>query len=419
MVHKESDTRHDRFRRHAIRPEEAQALVLNEVRPLLAEQVPLPEAWGRTLAEPLVAPHPFPPFRRSGMDGYAVRAADLRDASPERPVILAVVESLPGGVAPTRPIGAGEAARIMTGGMVPAGADAIVILEAAQPLEDGRVRLSKPAAPGQHLSEIGSEIAEGAALLPAGSVIQAGEVALLAACGYANVAVRRKPRVAILSTGSELLDVDAPLEPAKIRNSNLPMLAALVREAGAEPVLLGRLPDVRETMERRVREAIPRCDLLLTTGGVSVGDYDVMADVLGSSGFDLLFNKIAMRPGSPTSAAILDGKPLLALSGNPGACFVGFHLFARPAIKRMLGAADSMPARFEAYLDTPFDKVNAYKRYIRARTRIANGKVFVAPTGDDKSSLMTTIVGADCLIEIPPLKTGLAAGQLVTVLTLT
>lgn len=415
----ETDTRPDRFRRHAIQPEEAQALVLNRVRPLSAEPVPLLEAGGRTLAEPLVSPHPFPPFRRSGMDGYAVRAVDLRDASSDRPALLDVVETLPSGVQPTRSIGAGEAARIMTGGMVPEGADAIVILEAAQPSDDGRVRISKPATPGQHLSEIGSEIAEGAALLPAGTVVQAGEIALLAACGYANVVVRRKPRVAILSTGSELLGVDAPLEPAKIRNSNSPMLAALVREAGAEPVLLGHLPDDRAATERLVREALPHCDLLLTTGGVSVGDYDVMADVLGSPGVDLLFNKVAMRPGSPTSAAMLGDKLLLALSGNPGACFVGFHLFARPAIKRMLGAEDPMPTRFEAYLEEPFDKVNAFKRFIRARARLVNGKVAVAPTGDDKSSLMTTIVGADCLIEMPPLKTGLAAGRLVTALKLT
>ena len=411
----ESDSRPDRFRRQAIQPEEAQALIQNRVGALPAEKLQLAEAWGRTLAEPLVAPHPFPPFRRSGMDGYAVRSADLREATSEHPLLLDVVESLPSGVAPKREIGSGQAARIMTGGMVPTGADAVVILEATRQVENGRVHIGKPALPGQHISEIGSEIAQGETLLPAGTVIQAGETALLAACGYAFVSVAKRPRIAILSTGSELLGIEDSLAPAKIRNSNLPMLAALIREAGAEPIVLGNVPDDLRKTEKLIRDALPDCDLLLTTGGVSVGDYDVMVDVLGSPDAEKLFDKIAMRPGSPTSAAIMDGKLLLALSGNPGACFVGFHLFAKPAIRRMLGAKQLQAARIEAYLDEPFTKVNAFKRFIRGRLRYDEGKVFVAPTGEDKSSLMTTIVGADCLIEIPPLKTALDAGQLVTV----
>lgn len=412
------DTIDDRFRRRALQPEEAQRLVLDHAKPLPAEHVPLLEAWGRRLAEPLVAPHPFPPFRRSGMDGFAVRSTDLSAATSDLPVTLEVIESLPCGVKPTREIGQGQAARIMTGGMVPDGADAVVMLEATSAANPpgqglGDVRIAKPIAPGVNIADIGCEMESGELLLPAGSLIQAGESALLAACGHATVAVVRRPRVAILATGNELLEVDQPLEPAKIRNSNLPMLSAMIREAGAEPILLGTATDDPAKTDRMIRDTLPSCDLLLTTGGVSVGDFDVMVDVLAAPDVQLLFNKIAMRPGSPTTAATLQGKLIIALSGNPGACFVGFHLFALPVIKSLLHAKSPCASSFQARLGVPFPKVNAYRRYIRGRTQLEGGTVSVLPTGDDKSSLMTTIVGADCLIEIPPLKAGLEAGELV------
>ncbi len=409
----------ERFRRKAVQPEEAQQTILNHIRALDAENVTLYEAWGRYLAEPLIAPHPFPPFRRSGMDGYAVRTADLAEAAPGRPAELVVLEHLPGGTEPKRSLGPGQASRIMTGGMVPEGADAVVMLEMTETDErDGLsfVRIGKAVPPGANISEIGSEIREGERLLPAGRQVEAGESAVLAACGCARVAVARRPRVAILSTGSELLEVDEPLAPAKIRNSNAPMLAALIREFGAEPTLLGKVPDDPEAAGKLVRQALADCDLLLTSGGVSVGDYDVMVDILAQPDVKLLFNKIAMRPGSPTSAALLGDKLILALSGNPGACFVGFHLFVVPALRRMLGVQRPIHPQFTARLGEDFPKVNAYRRYIRAFTSVSgDGQVWATPTGDDKSSLMTTIVGADCLIEIPPIKEGLRRGHPVKV----
>lgn len=404
----------ERFRRKAIQPEEAQQTILDHIRVLGAETVSLHEAWDRHLAEALIAPHPFPPFRRSGMDGYAVRTADLEHARLDGPAELAVLENLPGGTEPKHPIGPGQASRIMTGGMVPEGADAVVMLEMTSSGDrEGRayVEIGKFVSRGANISEIGSEIREGEKLLPAGQRIGAGESAVLASCGCARVAVSRRPRVAILSTGSELLEVDEPLAPAKIRNSNSPMLAALVREFGAEPILLGKVPDDAEAAGKLVRGTLAECDLLLTTGGVSVGDYDVMVDILAQPDVKLLFNKIAMRPGSPTSAALFGDKLVLALSGNPGACFVGFHLFAVPALRRMLGTERPLHPSFTACLGEDFPKVNAYRRYIRASAEIRDGQVWVTPTGDDKSSLMTTIVGADCLIEIPPLKEGLKRGH--------
>ncbi|XID95498.1 gephyrin-like molybdotransferase Glp [Paenibacillaceae bacterium WGS1546] len=407
----------DRFRRKAVQPEKARQSILAHVATLPSEQASLHDAWDRYLAEPLIAPIPFPPYRRSGMDGYAVRVADLEAAEQDRPAELAVLETIPGGAEPNYPVGAGQAARIMTGGMVPEGADAVVMLEMTETVmraEQPVVRIGKRVPIGANISEIGSEIGQGALLLPAGTRIGVGETALLAACGCSRVSVARRPRVAVLSTGSELLEVDEPLLPGKIRNSNSPMLAALIREAGGEPVPLGKVPDDPAQADALVRQAFAACDLLLTTGGVSVGDYDVMVDVLGRQDVKLLFNKIAMRPGSPTTAALIGDRVVVALSGNPGACFVGFHLFVAPAIAKLLGR-DPEPQRFRAYLGADFPKVNAYRRYVRARTERKEGTVWATPTGDDKSSLMTTIVGADCLIEVPPLKEGLVKGHPVTV----
>lgn len=407
----------DRFRRTALNPEEARMLIMDHIPKLPLEWVTLDEAWGRRLGENLFAPHPFPPFRRSGMDGYAVRIEDLQQATQVAPARLKVLESLPCGTEPRYPIGSGQATRIMTGGMVPDGANAVVMLEMTVSEERDQqptVLIGKSVPVGLNIAEIGCEIEQGELLLPEGQTIESGETALLAACGYAQVPVFARPKVAILSTGSELLEVDEPLTAAKIRNSNAPMLSALVKHFGGVPVLLGKVPDDVKAARELVHQGLRDCDLLLTSGGVSVGDYDVMVDVLADPDVKLLFNKIAMRPGSPTTAALYNDKLIVALSGNPGACFVGFHLFVAPSLKAMQGEPQPVTPSFKAFLGAEFPKVNAYRRYIRARTEIREGTVWVIPNGDDKSSLMSTIVGADCLIEIPPLKAALEQGQLVT-----
>ncbi|RED65582.1 gephyrin-like molybdotransferase Glp [Cohnella lupini] len=412
------NNRLDRFNRKALQAEEARKLILDRVKPLPSESVTLADAWGRKLGEVLVAPHPFPPFRRSGMDGYAVRAEDLTQATSASPVMLTVLESIASGEKPVFSIAKGQAARIMTGGMVPEGADAVVMLEMTVSSEAGNgqplVRIGKSVPAGLNVAEIGCEIQEGERLLPLGQTIGPGEAALLASCGHSRVAVARRPRVAILSTGSELLEVEEQLKPAKIRNSNASMLAAMVRECGGEPLLLGKVPDDADEAQALLRRELQRCDITITSGGVSVGDYDIMVDVLADPDIELLFNKVAIRPGSPTTAAVLHDKLIVALSGNPGACFVGFHLFVAPALKAMQKEQRPALSSFQAFLGADYPKVNAYRRYIRARTDLREGSVWVIPTGDDKSSLMTTIVNADCLIEIPPLKEGLEKGRLVT-----
>lgn len=419
----EHDAAARRFRRSAVTPEEAAERILAQLSPLGAETVRLADAWHRRLAEPLAAPYAYPPFRRAMMDGYAVRAADLPAEAHDVPARLEVLENLQAGAVPSAVVGPGQASRIMTGAMMPEGADTVVMLEMTEEESDGGktyVRINKPVPKGRNVAEAGSEIREGQLLLAAGRRIGAGETALLAAFGQAHVAVARQPRVGVISTGSELLEVEMPAAPGKIRDTNTWMLAGLIREAGGVPVVHGRCPDRKEEVLARIRQALDDCDLLLTTGGVSVGDSDVMADVIasGGQGGRMLFNKVTMRPGSPTSAAILDGKLLLALSGNPGACFVGFHLFAAPAIRKMLGCARVQPRIVRARLMEPHAKADAYTRFVRSRLTPENGEVWVRPTGSDQSSLMVTMLGADCLAVIPPLKEPLQRGDWVNAIML-
>ncbi|MBW5445020.1 molybdopterin molybdenumtransferase MoeA [Cohnella sp. CFH 77786] len=411
----------ERFRRQAVSPEEALGRVLARVRPLETETVPLFEAWRRRLAEPVAAPHPFPPFRRSAMDGYAVRAADLPAEGSSGEALLQVLESLPAGAVPRFVVGPGQASRIMTGAMLPEGADTVVMLEMTETVVRAGadcVRIRKHVPKGRNVADVGSEVAAGVRLFGESRLIGAGETALLASLGMAGVPVVRRPRVGVLATGSELLEAAEPLAPGRIRNSNAPMLAALLREAGAEPVLYGRAADRPEEAEAMIRRGLAECDLLLTTGGVSVGDRDILVDILAGWEGETLFNKVTMRPGSPTTAAVLDGKLLLALSGNPGACFVGFQLFAVPALRTMLRHPMPERAAIQARLAEAFPKVNAYSRYVRSRLEVREGTVWVRPAGDDFSSLMTTIAEADSLVVLPPLKEGLEQGALVTVIPL-
>lgn len=417
---KADPTATEKFRRHAIRVEEAQERVLQRVAPLDIERMPLEDAWARRLAEDVFAPHPLPHFRRSGMDGFSVRSDDLCGASPERPVVLRVIEDVPCGRVPRRRIEPGTAARTMTGAPVSEGADAVVRLEMARELMiDGQphIAVSKPVAPGENVSEIGSEIASGERLLARGTNIRAGETAILAAFGFARVPVFRRPVVAVVSTGEELTDVDAPLAPGKIRNSNAPMLACLIREAGGVPRVLERIGDDGEAVRRAVEQALAEADLVISTGGVSVGDYDVLADMFLSWRGETLFNKIAMRPGSPTTAGVLDGKLIFALSGNPAACFVGFMLLVRPALLAMQGCADGRLAEFRAILEEDYTKTDAYTRFVRGKLRIGDeGRLFVRPVGPDKSSVLSSLKDADCLIRIPAGKRETVKGSLVDVL---
>lgn len=230
--------------------------------------------------------------------------------------------------------------------------------------------------------------------------------------------VYRKPRIAIFSTGSELLTVDEPLQPGKIRNSNTYMLASQVREAGGEPFILEAVMDELPLAKAKVEKALQEYDAVVTSGGVSVGDYDIMGDFVRSGSVDMLYNKIAMRPGSVTTAAVKNGKLLFALSGNPGACFVGFELFVRPFIQQALGSEQPYLTEWTAVLDRDYTKVNAFTRYVRGSVEARDGVLYAIPAAVDESSVMVTIKDSDCLIVVPPAKEATPAGSKVNILML-
>jgi molybdopterin molybdotransferase len=411
-----------KFQRTALQVEEAAARILERVQPGRMETVPLAEAWGRYLAAPLAADQPVPHFRRSGMDGYALRVEETAGASADSPVRLAITGVIPCGSVYGRRLEPGQAVRIMTGAAVPDGADAVVRLEDTLPEEEagGTVSILRSAKAGANISEIGLEIVQGEKLLEPGRRIGPGEAALLAMFGAAQVKVYARPQVAVFATGSELLAVEEPLAPGKIRNSNSYMLLAQLREAGCEPVLAGAIPDELEPARQAITAAMDEYDMVITTGGVSVGDYDILYDLTTGWDGQLLFNKLAMRPGSPTTASVRRGKLLFALSGNPAACFVGFELLVRPAVRKLMGGVDVGLDTFPALLKADSLKTDAkFTRFVRGvRTVGPEGLLWASPVGVDASSITVSLRDADCLIVVPPGDAPLVQGALVRVMPL-
>jgi len=410
-----------KWNRQAMDVGAAQQRILSHVRLQPSECIELRHAFGRRLAEDITAAHDMPHFVKSGVDGFAVKSDDLRGAGLDNPVMLEVIQTIPCGTIPALAIDNGQASRIMTGAPLPSGADTVVMFEMTEDREIGGKRfvaVKKELEAGKNVSYIGEEMKANEYLFGVGQRINAGEASLLAAFGYAKVNVFEKIKVAIFTTGSELLDIGSPLQPGKIRNSNLYLLSSLVREAGGEVVHFAMLPDHIEQAKKTIYDAVDKADLIITSGGVSVGDYDIMADFFNELQGTLFFNKIAMRPGSVTTAGVTRNTLLFGLSGNPGACFVGFKLFALPAMYAMQGKHDPYPRSFRAYLKGDFTKGNVFPRYVRGRSFIEDGRVFVEPMGKDQSSVSVSIKDSDCLIKIPAGGRGKQDGDLVEALKL-
>lgn len=316
---------------------EARDRVLSAVRPLPLEPVALAGALGRALGRTLVAPHPLPPFPNSAMDGFAVRTADLAHASGGAPVALRVAGVIAAGQHPEQPLAPGECLRIMTGAMPPPGADAIVPLEEAE-ADEAVARFVRTPSPGEHVREAGADLAADAVALEAGRELSAHDLALLGALGYAELSVGPRPRIAVLSTGDELLDVGAALVPGAIRDSNLPMLALLAESAGGTVAIAERLPDEPERVGRRIEEALAACDVVLTIGGVSAGDFDPVKLSLARIG-DIELWRVAMRPGRPQAFGAPRGRLFFGLPGNPASVACVFEALVRPALRRLAGHA--------------------------------------------------------------------------------
>lgn len=396
---------------------EAVQLVMEHIHIIGTEMVPLEHAYGRILAQPIIAQHDVPSFNRSPYDGFAVRAQDTLGAAGDNRVKFNVIGEIGAGYVADQEIGKGEAYRIMTGAPIPKNADAVVMLEQTVEQVDG-FTVRKPFSPGENISFKGEDATEGELLIEAGTVIHPGTVALLATFGYANVEVAKRPIVGILSTGTELLAVDEKLAPGKIRNSNGPMIAAQLDRMDIRYRSYGMQADDLDACTVIVEQALAETDVLITTGGVSVGDYDYLPAIYERLGAEVLFNKVAMRPGSVTTVAVLGNQLLFGLSGNPSACFTGFELFARPAIIGMMGGTAPYMPRMRAKLGEDFLKPNPFTRFVRAIWDMTPEGMVAVPAGFNKSNAVSSIAKGNCLIVLPSGTRGFVIGTEVDILLL-
>ncbi len=402
---------------------EAVAAIVAGVAPLAVEDVPLRDALGRVLAADVISPVTLPHWTNSAMDGYAVRGDDVAGAREDAPVELPVLETIAAGRFPTRPVGRGEASRIMTGAPLPEGADTVIRVEDTD-AGTVRVRILKDRDAHKNIRPRGEDLHAGAIALPRGTAVGPAQVGVLASVGQATVRVHRRPRVAILGSGDELVELDRfdeVLAGTKIVSSNSHTIDALVRNAGGEPIALGHAGDtlaaMRALLERAVAE---QPDLIVTSAGVSVGEHDHTRSALEAMGAVMGFWRVRMRPGAPIGFGHVAGIPWIGLPGNPVSAMVTFELFARPALRRMLGHARLHRRPIRVVLEEPVSIGAKLTHFLRAIvTPREDGRVTARLTGPQGSGILTSMSLANALLVVPEDRGEVAAGEVLSALLLT
>ncbi len=379
---------------------------------LQTEKAALSAALGRVAAGDIVSSVPVPPFDRSPYDGYAFRGEDTAHASRERPAVLSITGELPAGTAPAAAITEGTAAKILTGAPIPPGANAVVKYEHTL-FTDSEVRLFEPVKPGTDIVYAGEDIAAGTLLAAAGTLITPPVLGLLAGQGIPEVSVFRKPAIALLSTGTELAEAGTPLAPAQIYNSNVHTIGGYLTAAGATAVGAGIAPDDPGEIADRIASALSASDMVITTGGASVGDYDWAVTSAQLLGAKVLFWKARMNPGGSIMAAVRDEKLILGLSGNPAAAVLGLLLIAMPYIRKLCGRADVLPDAVNVHLKYPLKKMSPELRILRGRLEIEDGRAYFAENGGQGNGVVSSFVGCDLLGEIPAGSPPLPAGTMI------
>lgn len=381
---------------------EAARRILDEVRRQPALRMPLDDALDAVLAEDIVSPLDIPAWTNSAMDGYAARGEDVRGASGERPVRLRVVEHIPAGRFPTRAIGKGECARIFTGAPLPDGADTVIRQEDTDQGADVATIVSDRDV-GVNIRRAGEDIRKGQTVLGEGSELGPAQLGVLASLAVAHPLVFRQPRVAVLGSGDEIVDVDQPeeiLSGRKTASSNTHTLLAMVRRAGAEPVNLGIARDTPESLREHLTRALD-ADLLVTTAGISVGEHDYLRGVLAELGAEQRFWKLKMRPGAPVGFGLLQGVPWIGLPGNPVSTMVTFELFVRPAIRRMAGHPLPFRRTVPVRVAEPIRLKPRLQHFLRAIVTDAPGGLEARLTGPQGSGILTSMILANALLVIP------------------
>ena len=347
--------------------EEAIRIVLEHTHPIDTVRVDLMDALGRTLAEDVRSDIHMPPFDKSAMDGYAVLGCDVQGASRECPAILEVIEEIPAGAVPRRSISAGKAARIMTGAPVPDGADTVVMVEDTISEQGGnQVKILAPTQTGQNIARLGEDVRCGQVVLEAGTPIRPPEIGILAAVGAVRVPVHRQPVVGVVATGSEIVEPHVVPEPGQIRNSNGCSMAAQLIRAGADPRYLGIVDDQEDALQKVILEGLDACDILMLSGGVSAGDYDLVQVAMKACGVEVLFDRIQMKPGKPLTFGVKGEKLVFGLPGNPVSSVVGLELLARPAIRKMQRMTDHHRPMVKGRLEGGFHQRPGRKQFVPA-----------------------------------------------------
>jgi len=409
--------------------EQALEKILSQVDVLKAEQSPILDCLGQVLAEDIYSSITLPPLDNSAMDGFAVRSEDTRGASPQSPQVLRVIDTVVPGSVSRYEVAPGTAVRIMTGAPVPKGADCVVRFEDTDEAERKRasdkVGILCEIRPGLDIRLAGEDITEGSLVLPKGIVIKPPQVGVLASLGRSTVMVIRRPVMAILATGGELVNIDQPLPPAKIYNSNSYSMAALVLRYGGIPRILGIASDSEDSLVASLRQGLD-ADMLITTGGVSLGDYDVVKDILVKQG-DIGFWRVRMKPGKPVAFGMVKGLdktgaprniPHLGLPGNPVSAMVTFELFVRPALLKMMGKKNLAKPTIEAVIEEPVVNDDGRRIFARAIVERRGGQYFARLTGPQGSGILTSMTLANGLAIVPEDKPRVEAGDKVQVMML-
>ncbi|MEA5113207.1 MAG: gephyrin-like molybdotransferase Glp [Geobacteraceae bacterium] len=387
---------------------EARKIILDSVKPLGVERVQILEAAGRVLAEDIIAPWDMPLWDNTAMDGYAVRSEDCGS-----PTVLRLAGFLPAGGNMTETLQPGTAVKILTGAPIPPGADAVVQVEETEE-SGGSVTIRIPVKKRDHIRFKGEDVKTGEVILPAGTVLRPSEISMLASFGKVFVPVHRKVRVAVLSTGDELVEPGEALAPGKIINSNSPALAACVRQAGGIPIMLGIARDNPESLREKLAEGL-QADVLITSAGVSAGDRDYVRDILDELGLKQLFWKVDIKPGRPTAFGLHDGTPVFSLPGNPVSSLLTFEEFVRPALLRMMGHQRVLRPLVIATLKEGIRKKPGRVNFLRVAVEQDNGRFLAWSPGKQDTGYLKTLLLADGIAVIPAECGDLSAGDQVEV----
>jgi molybdopterin molybdotransferase len=380
---------------------EAREVILTAVRTRPECAVPLADSLGCVLARDVASAINLPMWDNSSVDGYAVRASDVSNANENNPIHLRVAAEIPAGTAAKGTIQPQTCGRVFTGAPIPEGADAVVMQEGTRPHHEGYIAVTESVEPGENIRQAGDDVTKDEVVLRAGALLGPSQLGMAAALGITQLVVYPRPRVGVLVTGAEIVEPGHPLRAGQIYDANSYTLCALVKQAGCDPVELGIADDTREDLHEKIDYGLSECDVVITVGGVSVGEYDLVRNVLAELGCEQKFWKIAMRPGKPCVFATRESKLVFGLPGNPVSAAVTFLILARPALRKMRGLAEIDLPTVAATAAEDFVNDGDRGHYMRASLRQEDGKWLARPMPRQGSHVISSMVNANCLVEVP------------------